>query len=65
MNNAESIGTASQQDADYETEVDRLLVAIEHSREGMDAAQQRIERLRAETRTMLDETREVLRKLAA
>jgi hypothetical protein len=64
VNEPNTIGVAPQQDKDYEIAVDRYIVEIEHIRQDMAESQRRIERLRTETSKMMDETRNVLSKLA-
>ena len=54
-----------QQDEEYENALEATLLEIEHNRRDMAESQTRIERLRAETGAMLEETKKVLSQLAA
>lgn len=65
MNKTTIANPIPQQDEAYQSALDATLLEIQHNRRDIAEAQMRIERLRAETSEMLEETKEVLSKLAA
>lgn len=64
MNKMSIADPIPRQDEEYEMALDATLLEIESNRRDMTKSQARIERLRAETGTMLEETKQLLAKLA-
>lgn len=65
MEQTSDVRTAPKTDQEYAAAIDELIAEMKVMAEQMESKQRNIERLRAETRAMLDETNVLLDKLAA
>ena len=65
MNKTSAADSIPQREEEYEIALDATLLEIERNRRDMAETQTRIEHLREETGQMLQETQQVLARLAA